>query len=76
MHRRSRYSATAGSSCSASIYILDLSRIEAGGIPMIALTAAASERDRQEGMQAGFIVYLTKPAQVDELIDALETPIQ
>jgi PAS domain S-box-containing protein len=44
-------------------------------IPVIALTAAASERDRQLGMQAGFYRYLTKPVQVDELISALETLI-
>jgi PAS domain S-box-containing protein len=45
-------------------------------IPVIALTAAASERDRQQGMQAGFYRYLTKPVQVDELIGALETLIR
>jgi len=45
-------------------------------IPVIALTAAASERDRQLGMQAGFYRYLTKPVQVDELIGALETLLQ
>jgi CheY-like chemotaxis protein len=43
------------------------------GIPVIALTAAASERDRQRGLQAGFFRYLTKPVQVDELVAALET---
>ena len=42
-------------------------------IPVIALTAAASERDRQRGMQAGFYRYLTKPVKVDELVSALET---
>jgi len=41
-------------------------------IPVIALTAAASERDRQRGMQAGFYRYLTKPVKVDELVAALE----
>jgi PAS domain S-box-containing protein len=44
-------------------------------IPVIALTAAASERDRQLGMYAGFYRYLTKPVKVDELIDALEALI-
>jgi PAS domain S-box-containing protein len=43
------------------------------GIPVIALTAAASERDKQRGMQAGFYRYLTKPVKVDELLTALET---
>jgi CheY-like chemotaxis protein len=41
-------------------------------IPVIALTAAASERDRQRGMQAGFFRYLTKPVKVDELVAGLE----
>jgi len=41
-------------------------------IPVIALTAAASERDRQRGEQAGFHRYLTKPVQVDELEAVLE----
>ena len=51
-------------------------RPELQEIPVIALTAAASERDRQLGMQAGFYRYLTKPVQVDELIGALETLLQ
>jgi PAS domain S-box-containing protein len=51
-------------------------RPELQHIPVIALTAAASERDRQLGMQAGFYRYLTKPVQVDELIGALETLLQ
>jgi CheY-like chemotaxis protein len=45
---------------------------ETQGIPVIALTAAASERDRQHGEQAGFYRYLTKPLKVDELLDTLE----
>jgi PAS domain S-box-containing protein len=45
-------------------------------IPVIALTAAASERDRQRGEQAGFYRYLTKPVQVDELLTALEALIR
>lgn len=44
-------------------------------IPVIALTAAASERDRQQGMQAGFYRYLIKPIKVDELLGALEALI-
>ncbi|MFO0608564.1 MAG: PAS domain S-box protein [Polyangiales bacterium] len=42
-------------------------------IPVIALTAAASERDRERGMEAGFYRYLAKPVKVDELIDAVES---
>jgi CheY-like chemotaxis protein len=41
-------------------------------IPIIALTAAASERDKQRGVEAGFYRYLTKPVKVDELLTALE----
>jgi CheY-like chemotaxis protein len=41
-------------------------------IPVIALTAAATERDRQHGLQAGFYRYLTKPVNVDEFVGALE----
>jgi CheY-like chemotaxis protein len=44
-------------------------------VPVIALTAAASERDRQQGVQAGFYRYLTKPIKVDQLIGALESLI-
>ena len=46
---------------------------ETAKIPVIALTAAASERDRQRGEQAGFYRYLTKPVRVDELEAALES---
>jgi PAS domain S-box-containing protein len=42
-------------------------------VPVIALTAAASERDRQRGLQLGFFRYLTKPVRVDEIIEALES---
>jgi CheY-like chemotaxis protein len=45
---------------------------ETAHIPVIALTAAAAERDRQCGMEAGFYRYLTKPVKVDQLIDAVE----
>ena len=42
----------------------------------LALTAAASERDKQRGLQAGFYRYLTKPVKVDELMSALESLLQ
>ena len=45
-------------------------------IPVIALTAAASERDRAQGERAGFYRYLTKPVKVDELLAALEALIE
>jgi PAS domain S-box-containing protein len=40
-------------------------------IPVIALTAAASDRDRERGEEAGFFRYLTKPVKVDALETAL-----
>ncbi|CAN5125878.1 hypothetical protein BH09MYX1_BH09MYX1_56180 [soil metagenome] len=46
---------------------------ETRSIPVIALTAAASERDRQRGELAGFYRYLTKPVKVAELEAALES---
>jgi signal transduction histidine kinase/CheY-like chemotaxis protein len=45
---------------------------ETKDIPVIALTAAASKRDKQRGMEAGFCKYLTKPVNVDEFVTALE----
>ncbi|MFT3698633.1 MAG: histidine kinase dimerization/phospho-acceptor domain-containing protein [Kofleriaceae bacterium] len=44
---------------------------EAVHIPIIAVTAAASKRERQLGIQAGFFRYLTKPVDLDELALAL-----
>jgi PAS domain S-box-containing protein len=40
---------------------------ETKSVPVIALTAAASERDRVAGEKAGFFRYLTKPVRVSEL---------
>lgn len=45
---------------------------ETKGIPVVALTAAASEHDRRRGIQAGFHKYITKPVKVDELLAVLE----
>ena len=45
---------------------------ETRDIPVIALTAAAMVGDRKRLEQAGFARYLTKPAKVAELLDALE----
>jgi len=45
---------------------------ETRDIPVIALTAAASERDRIRGMASGFYRYLTKPVKVDEFFAAME----
>jgi CheY-like chemotaxis protein len=45
---------------------------ETSSIPVIALTAAATPRDRARGEQAGFHRYLTKPVNIDELEHALD----
>jgi PAS domain S-box-containing protein len=45
---------------------------ETRDIPVVALTAAARERDRQIGKAAGFYRYLAKPVKIDELEAALE----
>jgi PAS domain S-box-containing protein len=44
-------------------------------IPVIALTAAASERDRKRGLSEGFFRYLTKPLDIDELTAALQSAV-
>ncbi|HVW24452.1 MAG TPA: PAS domain S-box protein [Polyangiaceae bacterium] len=49
---------------------------ETKDIPVIALTAAASERDKQRGQQAGFFRYLTKPVRVDEFEAALQAAVE
>lgn len=46
---------------------------ETKDIPVIALTAAASERDKQRGTHEGFYRYLTKPVKVDEFIAAMDS---
>ncbi len=43
-----------------------------GKIPIIALSAAASERDRREGTHAGFDAYLTKPVNVDQFLSTVQ----
>jgi PAS domain S-box-containing protein len=49
---------------------------ETADIPVIALTAAASDRDRKAGLQAGFYRYVTKPIDVDELMKALDAALR
>ncbi|HET8937658.1 MAG TPA: response regulator, partial [Polyangiales bacterium] len=45
-------------------------------IPVIALSAAASDRDKQRGLQAGFAAYLTKPVDVEAFISTVEKILQ
>jgi two-component system CheB/CheR fusion protein len=42
-----------------------------GGIPALALTALASEDDRQRALDAGFQMHLAKPVDMDRLADAV-----
>ena len=49
---------------------------ETASIPVIALTAAASERDRKAGLHAGFYRSLTKPLDVEALMKALDSALR
>jgi PAS domain S-box-containing protein len=42
-----------------------------GAIPMIALTAYATEHDRQRALQAGFQMHLTKPLEPEQFVSAI-----
>ncbi len=46
---------------------------ETAHIPIIALSAAAMDRDKRRAEEAGFYRYLTKPVRVDELTRVLES---
>jgi CheY-like chemotaxis protein/anti-sigma regulatory factor (Ser/Thr protein kinase) len=45
-------------------------------IPVLALSANAMESDIKKGLKAGFLHYLTKPIQVDELLLALNAALE
>ncbi len=45
-------------------------------IPVIALTARASKKDKAQGLKAGFLDYLTKPINVREVTSALNQAFQ
>jgi CheY-like chemotaxis protein len=44
-------------------------------IPVIALTANAMPRDIERGIAAGFFRYLTKPINIDEFTDAVDSTL-
>jgi signal transduction histidine kinase len=45
-------------------------------IPVMALSAAATARDIERGMQAGFLAYMTKPVQVPFLLDSIKAALK
>jgi PAS domain S-box-containing protein len=49
---------------------------ETAGIPVIALTANAMPRDVQAGLAAGFFRYITKPIDIEELIEAINAALE
>ncbi len=42
-------------------------------LPVVAVSANALPRDVERGLRAGFLSYLTKPIQVDEFLDMIDT---
>jgi CheY-like chemotaxis protein len=45
-------------------------------IPVIAISAAASSRDAERGLAAGFHAYIAKPINVAELLDSIESVVK
>ena len=45
-------------------------------IPVIALSANAIPRDIEQGLEAGFFRYLTKPIKVNEFMDTLDVTLK
>lgn len=45
-------------------------------IPVVAVSAHASARDIQEGLESGFFRYLTKPIKIQEFMDTLDAVLQ
>jgi PAS domain S-box-containing protein len=48
---------------------------ETAAIPVIALTANAMPHDVKAGLAAGFFRYITKPIDIDELLDAINSAL-
>jgi len=57
--------------------VLGLLRVDplTAHIPVIALSANALPRDVRKGLDAGFLRYLTKPINVPEFMEALDTAL-
>ncbi len=50
--------------------------VELDGVPMIAVSANAMPRDIERGREAGFVDYLTKPLDVERLLEVLNRYLQ
>jgi CheY-like chemotaxis protein len=57
----------------AAKVIRDMDRADAKTIPIIALTANAFEEDVQQSVQAGMNAHLSKPVEMDRLLETLRT---
>lgn len=49
---------------------------ETKDIPVIAITAAAMPKDVEAGLRAGFRAYITKPINVSELVQVIESSLE
>jgi len=49
---------------------------ETKDIPVLALSAAATKSDLEKGRKAGFLKYLTKPLEVEEVTEAIKSAIE
>jgi len=48
---------------------------ETQGTPVLALSAAATNRDVEKGIEAGFLRYLTKPMKIEEIVESINAVI-
>ena len=48
---------------------------ETNNIPVIAISANAMPKDIEKGLSAGFLAYLTKPLNIDQFLDVVESTL-
>ena len=58
------------------VWLRALSPAAGGRVPAVALTARASEADRQQALDAGFNAHLTKPVVLELLVVVLKQLLQ
>ncbi|WP_377480222.1 MAG: HAMP domain-containing protein [Microcoleus anatoxicus] len=51
--------------------VREMEAIGGGNMPAIALTAYAREEERQQALKAGFQMHLSKPVEINQLIDGI-----